>query len=187
MTPDLEVTERLKGYLDEGERVLWHGAPRPGIRNLRFRMLTTLLGIALLAWGIAASGSEIARLTREGPDFNTAIVLVIGLALIAGGLHYGIHQWHVAALAHLTTRYALTNRCAYIVVGTGFGSMESYIIQPDTATELDRYEGYSDLWLHVRYKHASEATVTTARVGFEGISDGEKVFMLLRSIQMGTA
>lgn len=187
MTHDVDVVGRLKGHLDEDERVLWQGALLPGIRNLRVRAVMTLLGTGLLVWGLAILGSVADHALREGLSLNAPIFLLFGITMIAGGLHYGLLRWRAAAQAHLTTRYVLTNRCAFVFVGTGFGSVKSYVIRPDTAIELDPHEGHSDVWFHVRYKHASKATETTSRVGFEGISDGEKVFMLLRSIQTGNA
>ncbi|NJS40186.1 MAG: hypothetical protein HC783_15570 [Rhodobacteraceae bacterium] len=187
MTCNVDLTGLLKGHLDEDERVLWQGAPLPGIRFLRVRAVMTLLGAGLLVWGLAILGSVADYTLREGPSLNAPIFLLFGITMVAGGLHYGLLQWRAAARAHLTTRYVLTNRCAYVIVGTRFDSVKSYLIRPDTAIELDPHEGHSDVWFHVRYKHAAKATETTSRVGFEGISDGERVFMLLRSIQTGIA
>ena len=187
MTQDLDLAERLSGHLAEDERVLWQGAPLPGVRNLRVRTVTTLLGTGLVVWGLAILVSVVDHTLRAGLSFNAPIFLLFGITMIAGGLHYGFLQWRHALRAHMTTRYVLTNRCTYVIGGTKSGLVKRYAIRPDTAIELDRYEGHSDLWFHVGYKQASKATETTSRVGFEGISDGEKVFMLLRSIQTGTA
>lgn len=187
MTRDEDLIEGLKPCLQDGERVLWHGAPLPGIRNLRFRALTTLLGFGLLAWGIAILGSLVDHARLEGLSLNAPFFLLFGVGAIGGGLHYGFLQWRDAARAHLTTRYVLTNRRACIVKGARFGSMGSHLIRPETAIELDRHEGYSDLWFHVRYKRGTASVWTTTRVGFEGIADGEQAFMHLRSIQTGQA
>lgn len=187
MTRDEDLIEGLKPYLQDGEQVLWHGAPLPGIRNLRIRALKTLLGFGLLVWGIGILGSLVDHTSLEGLFLNAPFFLLFGVAMIGGGLYYGLLQWRDAARAHLTTRYVLTNRRACIVEGARFGSMVSHLIRPETAIELDLYERHSDVWFHVRYKHASKATVTTKRVGFEGVSDGELTFMHLRSIQTGQA
>jgi hypothetical protein len=187
LTRDEDLIEGLKPYLQDGEQVLWQGTPLPGIRNLRIRVLKTLLGFALLAWGIGTLGSLVNHARLEGLFLNAPIFFLFGVALIAGGLHYGYFQWRLAARAHQTTRYVLTNRRACIVTGARFGSIDSHIIRPETAIELDRHEGWSDVWFHVRDKDGPASAWTTIRVGFEGIPDGELAFMQLRSIQTGLA
>jgi hypothetical protein len=173
-------------HLDDGERVIWQGRPLPGIRNRRWRALTTLFGLGLLVWGNFVLGGLVHHLSREGMSVNAPLYLLFGVAAIGGGVHYVFFQWRAAARAHLTTRYALTNRCACIMVGTGSGSVQRYRLRPETVIELDRHEGHSDLWFHVRYEDAAAAVVATRRVGFEGISDGGTAVMLARSIQTGT-
>jgi hypothetical protein len=185
MTPDANVAERLDIHLEDGEQMVWQGQPLPGIRNLRWRALTTLFGLGLLVWGTFVLGDLVHHLTRDGMSINAPIYLLFGVAGMAGGLHYTFFQWSAAAKAHRSTRYVLTNRCAYTLVGTGIRSVKRYRIHPDTVIELDRHNGYSDLWFHVRYKHPTGSTETTERVGFEGISDGRTALMLLRGPQTG--
>jgi hypothetical protein len=187
LTKDEDLIDGLKPYLQDGEQLLWHGAPLPGIRNRRVRALKTLLGVGLLVWGIAILGALVDHVRLEGLFMNAPFFLLFGVVMISGGLHFGFLQWRDAARAHLTTRYVLTNRRACIVTEARFRSMDSHIIRPETAIELDRHEGCSDLWFHVRDKHGTALVWTTIRVGFEGIPDGDLAFMHLRSIQTGRA
>jgi hypothetical protein len=185
MSVSIDDLARWERLLDEGEHILWQGAPLPGIRNVRSRVVKTLLGLGLLGGGLAMLVATLDHLYSEGMKINVALFLVVGAILVAAGLEYAFHQWRAAARAHISTRYVLTNHCAYIAVGTGFGSVSSYRVLPDTAVELDLYDDYGDLWFHVGPKYAVTNAQTTARIGFEGIADGKAVFMLTRKIQSG--
>lgn len=172
-------------YLQPGERILWEGAPLPGIRNRTRLVFLSLFGVPFLLAGLGGSAVALQHIfwLREVGigGFTLAIGLifaVIGYALVFG-------QWAEAAKAHRATRYALSSRCAFIARQSRKRSMESYPILPKTALELDHCDGYDNVWFHARSEVDSEGSLTTTRIGFEGIRDGTEVYRLMRGIQTG--
>ncbi len=174
---------RWDRLLQPGERILWEGSPLPGIRNIPFRVLASLFGLGLLAWGLAILMKFLPEAVREGNVGQAGFAFVMGSMLTLAGVSGALLQWRAAARAHTTTLYVLTNRCAYIVEKTRIGTVKSYPILPETAVELKRHKGYDDVWFHVRREPGSEGSVTTTQIGFEGISEGQRVFALIRNIQ----
>jgi hypothetical protein len=179
------MTDSWEAYLQPGERLLWQGAPLPGIRNRGRLVFLSLFGVPFLLAGLGGVGVGLRHLLWLGEValglFVLAVAAVVGLV----GYALVVHQWVEAARAHLTTRYALSTRAAYVARKARKRSLESYPILPRTALELDRCDGYDNVWFHSRSEDDSEGGITTSRIGFEGIRDGAEVFRLMRGIQMG--
>lgn len=174
-------------YLQPGERILWEGAPLPGIRNPARLAFLSLFGVPFLLAGLGGTGVALRHVFWLGEVglglFTLAISLifaVLGYALVFG-------QWTEAAKAHRTTRYALSSRCAFIARQTRKRSLESYPILPKTALEIEHGTGYDTVWFHARSETDSDGGLTTSRIGFEGIKDGTEVYRLMRGIQTGQA
>lgn len=105
--PPDRIDPHLAPHLEEGETVLWQGAPRPG--TFSNPLLWILAGLLLLAGASILTGLLPAALS-----FATGNALLPGLALIGAGLL-------VAALAFArrdgTRVYAITDRRVLVVRG----------------------------------------------------------------------
>ena len=104
----------------------------------------------------------------------------IGAFLVLG-------QGIAAAQAHRRIRYALSNRCAYIGQSWMKPSLEIYPILKSTSVGLEKGRRADTVWFHVRNEKDSDGDLSTTRIGFDNIADGDKVLSLIRSIQTGNA
>ncbi len=64
-------------------------------------------------------------------------------------------------------------------------SLQSCPILPKTALEIEHGTGYDTIWFDARSETDSEGSITTSRIGFEGIADGTAVYQLMRGPQTG--
>jgi hypothetical protein len=90
--------------------------------------------------------------------------------------------------AHVTARhvrYALTNRCAFVLRDWPVNRIEIYPILPASEVSLRKGRKADTLWFHTRTEDASDPTITP--IGFEHIPDGPQVLALVQSIQTGVA
>ena len=172
-------------YLQPGERILWEGAPLPGIRNRLRLVFLSLFGVPFLIFGLGGTGVGLRHLLWIGDIWIGLTTLALGLIFLLVGYTLVAHQWVDAARAHRTTRYALSTRCAFVSRTAAKRSLECYPILPKTALELDHCDGYDNVWFHARSETDSDGGIATSRIGFEGIRDGAEVFRLLRGIQTG--
>jgi hypothetical protein len=172
-------------YLQPGERILWQGAPLPGIRNRARLVFLSLFGVPFLLAGLGGTAVALRQVFWLGDVGIGLFTLALGLIFSVFGFALVFSQWTEAARAHRTTRYALSNRAAYITRQSRKRSLECYPILPKTALELHHSDGYDDLWFHARTEDDTEGTLSTTRIGFEGIRDGTEVYQLMRGIQTG--
>jgi hypothetical protein len=174
-------------HFQPGETLLWEGAPLPGVRNRARLVVLSLFGLPFLLIGMFGAATGLRHVYWLGETGLGLFTLVISLIFVLLGYTLVFHQWLDAARAHLSTRYALSNRCAYVIRQGRKQSLLSYPIVSGTALELDRCDGYDNVWFHVTKERDSDGDLTTSRVGFEGIADGTEVYRLFRSIQNGPA
>lgn len=184
------MAETWDTYLQPGERLLWEGAPLPGIHGKAGIIGLGFFGLPFLAFGVAAFGFGLKMLSSllSVNDAGLGLFLMafsIPFMGIGGYLVFG--QWVVAAQAHRRIRYALSTRAAYVATTWRSRKLEIYPILRDTATGLEKGRASDTVWFHIRTEKDSEGDRSTTRIAFENIADGEKVFRLIRSIQMGTA
>jgi hypothetical protein len=172
-------------YLQPGERILWEGAPLPGIRNRGRLVFMSLFGVPFLVFGVAGTGVGLRHAFWLGQWGLGLVTTSLALIFLFFGYTFAIHQWVDAARAHRTTRYGLTSRGAYIARQTRKRSLDAFPILPETALELEQCDGYDNLWFHTRREKDSDGDLSTTRYGFEGINDGTDVYQLMRSIQTG--
>ena len=180
-----ELWDNWATHLPLGDRILWQGAPLPGIRNRGRLVFMSLFGVPFLIFGLAGTGVALRHLFWLGDVGIGVVTLALGFLFLVFGYAFVFGQWVAAARAHQTTRYALSTRCAYVARKTRGQTRESYPILPATAVELELGDGYDNVWFHVRRERDSDGDLTTNRVGFEGIADGAKVYQLMRAIQTG--
>jgi hypothetical protein len=172
-------------YLQPGERILWEGAPLPGIRNRVRLAFLSLFGVPFLIFGLGGTGVGLRHVFLKGDVWIGLITLALGLIFALVGYALVLHQWVDAARAHRRTRYALSTRAAYVARTGRKRHLHCYPILPKTALELDQCDDYDNLWFHSRSEDDSDGGITTTRIGFEGIRDCAEVYRLMRGIQTG--
>lgn len=164
------------GILDEGEKILWQGAPDSVVFWKWQNVLTSIFGTFFagfaLFWMTLAS--------QAGGAF-----WMFGLIHFSAGIAVAIGPPFWSAWRRRHTFYTLTDRRAFIAtdIPTQGRKLKSYPIDPTTAIE---------------YTAGRPATVTFAKdyrqnknrsytvpIGFERISDGEAVMEHIRAIQRG--
>ncbi|NHB75311.1 hypothetical protein [Rhodobacter calidifons] len=178
--------EAWQDYLAPGERLLWQGAPVPGIFDLPKRLLLAAFGTPFLVGGVACFGFGLFFMGKA--DGIASLGLGIFLAIfatpfLAVGLYLVVLQWIEAMQAHRRVRYALTDRAAYIARRYWRRSLEVLPIRPQTAVELVEGKGASTVWLHTRREDDGDGGTTTEKKGFENIAEGRDVFALIRGLQ----
>jgi hypothetical protein len=181
----MAAPDNWTAYLQPGERILWEGAPLPGIRNRARLVFLSLFGVPFFLAGLGGTAVAVGHIFWLGEVGLGLFTLAISLIFVGLGYTLVAHQWVEAARAHRTTRYALSTRAAYVARQSRKRALESFPILPATALELEPCDGYDNLWFHTRRERDSDGGLTTTRVGFEGIADGTEVYQLMRGIQTG--
>ena len=183
--PQRPEADRWDDYFEPGERLLWQGAPEPGLKMAPLMVFLSLFGVPFLGAGVAVFASGLHQAAQldsaSGVGFGLFLT-VFGLPFIAMGAGLVFGPWYAALTAHRKVRYALSDRRAYIAKSWWNHTLESYRIRPDEPVEL--VQGRNDtVWFHVGDEVDSDGDRATRRAGFENIADGRKVYGLLRAIQ----
>ena len=172
-------------HFQPGETLLWQGAPLPGVPNKARLIALAIFGIPFLIFGILGTLAGLQNIFWKGQIGLGLFILAIALVLGALGATLVFWQWVVAARAHRTIRYALTNRCAYSARIGPKQAVDTYPILANAETTLEHRNGYDNLGFHLRHERDSDGAPTTTKIGFEGIADGLTPYKLIRSIQAG--
>jgi hypothetical protein len=183
------MADAWEDFFQPGETLIWDGAPLPGIHGWGKIIGLALFGIPFLVIGTGILVTGLALLV--GPtwaDFGLGVFIAafsIPFAGIGAFLVFG--QGIAAAQAHRRIRYALSTRCAYIGTTWLKPSLEIYPILKSTPVGLEKGRMADTVWFHVRNEKDSDGDLSTTRIGFDNIADGDKVLSLIRSIQAGRA
>ena len=180
------MAEGWEQYFQPGETLLWEGAPKPGVHGWPKIIGLALFGLPFLIVGIGVFVAGVRQMIVGGGWGDVGL----GLFFTAFSIPFGgvgalmvIGQWWAAAEAHKRLRYAVSTRCAYIAKSYRTRSIESYPILKGTALGLEKDRGADTVWFHVRTEKDSDGDLTTSRISFDNIAEGDKVYALLRSIQ----
>lgn len=183
------MADTWEDYFQPGEALLWEGTPKPGVHGKAKIIGMALFGLPFLVIG---GGTCVGGLTmlvgwQVWQDIGLGLFMVAFSVPFAGlGAFLVFGQWIAATQAHRRTRYALSSRCAYIAKSWWNHSIESYPILKGTPVGLEKGRSADTVWFHVRSEKDSDGDRSTTRIGFDNIADGDSVYRLLRSIQMGT-
>lgn len=166
------------GILDPGEQILWQGRPDARVQLRVTQAFSVLFGLAFAGfavfWMIMAAQSG-------------GLFWMFGLLHFAVGLGVAFGSVFWDAFRRSRTWYTLTNARAFIatdlpVLGR---RLTSYPIAPSTALEFDQNTPASLYFAHEHRRTRNGSR--RQRIGFERISDGDKVYRLIRQIQKGSA
>ena len=183
------MAEAWEDFFQPGETLLWEGAPRPGVHGWGRIIGMALFGLPFLVIGTGIMITGLGMMI--GPTwFDVGVGLFMAAFAIpfAGiGAFLVVGQGILAAQAHRRVRYALSTRCAYIGTSWVKPGLEIYPILKSTSVGLQKGRRADTVWFHVRSEKDSDGDLSTTRIGFENIADGDKVLSLIRGIQTGSA
>lgn len=178
-----DVPSEWQGILGRDERILWQGAPTPGLRlsgGLGLSAFGTVFTAFSLFWMAAAGwiGSGTGVIGTVFPLFGLPFLL-IGLYMMVGRFVWG-------AYVRRGTFYTLTNRRAFVATANlGRRALVAYEI--DGGAPLELVVGPPDsVFFKATTDHGPHGRLPL-KVGFEYIDNGRRVFNLLRDVQKGTA
>lgn len=132
----LSSLSSIENELGEGERLLWKGRPRPGIRLRGSDAL--LIPFSLLWGGFAVFWEYMALVKIPKNDPTGWLFPLFGVPFVLLGFYVIIGRFFLDAKIRETTEYAVTNRRA-IILTTLFGrKIRSINLQ--TAPDIDLTE-----------------------------------------------
>lgn len=184
------MDETWEDYFQPGEVLLWAGTPMPGVHGVPKILFLAVFGLPFLVMGAGAFCVGLWQMFTAGSVSDAGLGLfftAFSLPFVGIGALLVVGQWYAAATAHRYIRYALSSRAAYVAKSYWRRSIESYPILPSSATGLDKGRKADTVWFHVRSEKDSDGDRTTTRISFDNIADGDSVYRMIRSIQMGTA
>ncbi len=174
-----------ENYFEEGEVLVWSGAPKPGIRMTAPTVFLSIFGLPFLFAGITVSvGGAMQFLgLRSWVDGGFGFfVFLFGLPFIAVGGALSIGTWVHASQKHNFVRYALSNRRAYIAKSWWRHDLSVYPIYKSSPVHLERDKTYTVRFYKMR-EYDSDGDLITKEISFEHIADGKEVYALLRKTQ----
>ena len=131
----------LASHLDPGERLLWSGQPRAGIR---LRAVDTLLIPFTLLWGGFAFFWEYMVLTHmsNAPQPMVTIFPLFGLPFVFVGLYMIFGRFIVDAMRRGRTYYGVTNERIIVISGLFAPQIKSLMLKTlDAISFAPRMDG----------------------------------------------
>ena len=177
--------DRWNDYFEQGEELIWQGAPEPRWRSYSFPIVMTIASAPSVLFALfvpyAAFYPTLWTKPSTGPG-DIVFSVVISAILLFFSISITLASWKFILCDHKHVRYALTNKRAYIARSFRRQSVNSYPILPDDVITIDR--GKFD---NVRFRtghgaHPLKRTMFDSQ-GFDGIADGPKVYALVRRVQ----
>lgn len=187
--------ERWDDWFEPGEKLLWEGAPMPGVSNWPRNLFFTCFGIPFLGGGLATASlgvSYLFKFASWGDPLLGILLTAFSVPFLTCGIAMVMGGWVLDYLAPRRTRYALTDRAGYIASSFWGRKMEVIPIESRTRVELtEARNGTSTIYFHFRETIDSDGDRTTTKKGFESIADGRTVYDLVRqqqrAMQRGTS
>lgn len=168
-------------YLDRGEKLLWEGAPRAGLRFRASDLLLSGFGAVFFAfavfWTYMASGAM-----EAGPI--GMVFPLFGLPFLAVGFYLMVGRFFWNSYVRSKTRYALTNKRAIVARSAAGRKLKSWPITSHTRLEFEPGEE-ATIWFAEEIKRGSKGRTYTTKHGFEYIEGGDELYRLIRRVKEG--
>lgn len=178
----MQVEQIANGQLDSGERLLWAGKPAPSgaaVGSLPMTVFGLLFAgfAAFWIWAAAGGLSRSSGGVESGPGAFFPLFgipfLLVGLGMVFAPL------W--AYVGAKSTVYAVTDRRAMIIAGSGTKSVRSFTAEEiGEIVRVERADGTGTLMFASVPRTTSKGHTTISRVGFVGIPDVRRVEQLIR-------
>lgn len=169
--------------LDSNERLLWKGEPAKGLRFNGAKIVKSLFGIPLLLFGLFFANSrmdDVSSLNSLTRGLETSFLL-IGSLFILVGLNMIVGQYFWNAYKRKRTRYALSDRRAFIVSKTFIQRLKTHPIRQSTKVDM-KAGPETSIYFSDPLSTGNKKTHRNP-IAFEYISEGEEVYRLIRQIQ----
>lgn len=177
--------DRWEDYFDPGEVLLWQGAPEPGPHSYWGPIAISIFGIPFFLAGLSTAATGLGFLfgMRNLGDLGIGLFMTaFSVPFLGVGFAMCFGTWIYARIGHRFTRYALSNRRAYVAHHFFRHSLSSYRIRPDDAITLVQGK-FDSIMFKTIHGRDSDGDKTTEKIGFISISDGNSVYDLIRKIQ----
>ncbi|MEJ6404167.1 hypothetical protein [Yoonia sp. 2307UL14-13] len=177
--------DRWDDYFEPGEVLLWQGAPEPGIRSFWGTLFLSIFGVPFFGGGLMIAGSAFASFFQGWNLFGIAMgifLLAFSVPFLTVGAGLVVGSWLAAIYGHRFTRYALTNKRAYIANSFYRHSLKSFQIKPDDIITLTQ-GNFDSVHFKTVHDRDSDGDKTTHQIGFDGIVDAREVYQMIRKIQ----
>ena len=180
--PSQPTPQGWDSYLDRGEKLLWEGAPRAGLRFRSSDIFLSLFGTFFFAfavfWVYMASGA------MDMPGGFGVLFPMFGLPFVAVGLYLMVGRFFWNSYARSKTRYALTNKRAIIASSAMGRKLKSWPITSHTRLEYEPGEE-ATIWFAEELTRGSKGRTYTTKHGFEYVEGGDELYRLMRRVQQG--
>ncbi|NNE86440.1 MAG: hypothetical protein HKN27_00055 [Silicimonas sp.] len=179
-------SEGWQDWFDDGEALLWQGAPQPGVIHWGRNILLTAFGIPFLSAGLvcAAMGlGYIAKFTFGEMALGVFLAAFsVPFVAVGGAMIFG--TWVSDYIVPRRTRYALTSKAGYVATRYWGRKMDVFPVRAGTRVELQQHRsGAATVHFHFEETRDSDGDVRIEKKGFENIADGQAVYRLIRDVQ----
>jgi hypothetical protein len=168
--------------LDRGEKLLWEGAPRAGLRFRGSDIFLSLFGCFFFAfavfWMYMASGA------MGAPGGIGLVFPLFGLPFVAVGFYLMVGRFFWDSFVRSKTRYALTNKRAIVASSAWGRKLRSWPIHAGTRLEFEPGDE-ATIWFAEEVKRGSKGRTYTTKHGFEYVEGGDELYRLMRRVQQG--
>ena len=169
--PAIATPPGWQGILDEGEQILWQGAPERGIRVAEFDPKAAGPGLFMVCFAL---------FWMWGASQGSRIFALFGLIFVFTGLRQIFEPVLKPAFIRARSFYTLTDRRAIIATDLPFQGrrLASYPIDRATPLEYVASDPPSILF-------GPPTGGKKPRAGFSHIADADQVMAMMRQIQRG--
>ncbi|MGO4909410.1 hypothetical protein ACEN2J_13890 [Pseudorhodobacter sp. W20_MBD10_FR17] len=192
------------GILDDGEEILWQGAPDDGLDFGSFWSVQTVSAVFFAGFSLfwMAMAFHITSGMKDGFGQVLNIVFpLFGLPFFGAGVYMLLGRFWAEARLRRNSHYTLTNRAAYIGLDAkGKRSLERYAIGPDMRLTLEDGD-LGAVWFASKVNtmprrapsmgrsraRIGGATFSTQTIGFERIANARAVYAMMRKLQIERA
>ncbi len=188
INPDHAVkteSQNWEDYFEPGERLLWQGRPIPG-GGRPGHIFLSLFGMPFLGAGLFTFKEGVDHLIGSAVDltanFDFMFLIPFSLPFLAIGAGLVFGPWVLPRYMLKRTRYALSDKRAYIAKTAWGRSLETYTITADADIEIESRRHHT-VSFATRVSKDSDGDRVTTKISFENIEEGEKVYKLLRQVQ----
>ncbi len=163
---------------EPGEVLLWQGRPDPKIVWQKRHILPAILGLGVAGLGI---------LWIFFTPLSSGYTAILGVFLLILAAFLAIAPPVMAAMVRKATWYSLSNKRGFIAmhreqVGR---KLSAYVIDPDFEIKFDGQDP-ATIMFAIDIRQPGNASYI-AKISFDRIAEGQKVYDLMRGIQEGTA
>ena len=173
--------EAWQDFLFEGETLLWEGAPTTGPRPTKFGIIFTVLGLLFMY----IFGPITFRALFSGHGSSEALMIGgLAAAMFVLGLWMAVGIWLLDIRKRKATRYALTNRRAFVASALAGRKMLTYAIKPHYRPLLLKGTMDEVTFGEEDWFDRKTGAKTQRAISFKYLKDGQEVYDILTRVSV---